>query len=181
MRGVGSVDARGRRAVAVSSWPIALRDAGLFVLFTGMLAIVTNALREDGLPWVQKEAYEILVPCPETTGETTAVRPDTPLFLDARVLIIDGRHSRDFEKWHVERAINIPFDYLEPTPSDVIDRTASSRAREVLVYGDGKDPDSGEQLARELAGKGIRNVHFVAGGAPAIMAITNVADPRAAP
>ncbi len=40
----------------------------------------------------------------------------------------------------------------------------------MVVYGDGGDPDSGEQLARELAGKGIRNVGFVRGGAPAILA-----------
>jgi hypothetical protein len=35
-----------------------------------------------------------------------------------------------------------------------------------VVFGDGGNPDSGEQLAREIAGKGIRNVRFVEGGAP---------------
>jgi hypothetical protein len=42
----------------------------------------------------------------------------------------------------------------------------------VVVFGDGGDPDSGEQLARELAGAGIRNVVFVAGGAPRLQAAT---------
>jgi hypothetical protein len=45
---------------------------------------------------------------------------------------------------------------------------AASGASQVVVFGDGKDPDSGEQLARELAGRGIRNVRFVQGGAPAL-------------
>jgi hypothetical protein len=42
-----------------------------------------------------------------------------------------------------------------------------------MVFGDGQDPDSGEQLARELAGRGIRNVRFVQGGAPALAATAN--------
>ncbi|MFH1437767.1 MAG: hypothetical protein ABIJ56_18815, partial [Pseudomonadota bacterium] len=45
---------------------------------------------------------------------------------------------------------------------------ASSGASMVVVYGDGDDPDSGKELGRELAGQGIRNVHYVEGGAPAI-------------
>lgn len=68
--------------------------------------------------------------------------------------------------------MNVPYDYLDPTPGSVIEelarRIARSKAQRVYVYGDGEDPDSGEQLAREISGKGVRNVFFVRGGAPAL-------------
>jgi hypothetical protein len=40
----------------------------------------------------------------------------------------------------------------------------------VVVVGDGEDPDSGRELARELAGKGLKNMAYVTGGAPALKA-----------
>ena len=40
----------------------------------------------------------------------------------------------------------------------------------MVVYGDGLEPDSGEELAKEIAGKGIRNVSFVQGGVKALRA-----------
>jgi len=151
---------------------VALRDAALAVVLCSVLSVATNAIRNDGLPLVQREEYQLLVPCPEVAGDASAVSPDTSLLRDPRVLIVDARSAPEFAQWHVTRATNIPFDYLEPTPRETIRRIASSGAREILVYGDGDDPDSGEQLARELSGKGVRNIHFVTGGAPAIVAAT---------
>jgi hypothetical protein len=66
----------------------------------------------------------------------------------------------------------VPFDYLDPTPEktiqDLARRIASSGAKRVVVYGDGDEPDTGEQLGKEISGKGIKNVFFVKGGAPAL-------------
>ena len=78
--------------------------------------------------------------------------------------------------------MNVPFDYLDPTPKDVLKnlarKIAVSGARRVIVYGDGDIPDTGEQLGREIAGYGIRNVFFLRGGAPVLK---EVAAKRGAP
>jgi hypothetical protein len=39
----------------------------------------------------------------------------------------------------------------------------------VIVYGDGGRPDSGEYLGKEISGRGIKNVYFIRGGAPAVL------------
>ncbi len=158
------------RPRAIPPWNVVLRDAAMVVVICGAIGSMLNIIRSDGIPFIQREEYQILVPCPETSGEVTSVTPDDPRLKDTRVLVIDARSADRFRQFHLMRAINIPFDYLEPTHPDVIRRVASSGAREVVVYGDGNNPDSGEQLARELSGKGIRQVSFVSGGAPAIMA-----------
>ena len=78
--------------------------------------------------------------------------------------------------------MNVPYDYLDPTPPQVLRELARaiarSRARRVVVYGDGDRPDSGEQLAREISGHGIRNVCFIVGGAPALQEASKGADDR---
>jgi hypothetical protein len=144
----------------------AARDA-LFVLAAcAAVGVVTNALRPGGIAFVQRSPYEILVPCPEGSSDAQAITADDPAVWEARTLLVDARSAAEYGRWHPGQALSVPFDYLEPTSPERVHQIASSGAVGVVVFGDGSAPDSGEQLAREIAGKGIRNVRFVQGGAP---------------
>jgi hypothetical protein len=151
---------------------VALRDALLIVLGCALAGTVVNALRPSGIPLVQKTAYDILVPCPEGSGNVQPLSVREAMLADPRNLWVDARGPAEHRRWHPTGARNVPFDYLEPTCADEVRFIAASGASGVVVFGDGQDPDSGEQLARELAGRGIRNVRFVQGGAPALAAAT---------
>jgi hypothetical protein len=130
-----------------------IRDTLLVAMGCVAFGLAVNAMRPNGIPLVQRADYEILVPCPETSGEVEALpAEDVRLRVDSTLLV------------------DVVFDYLEPTPAAVLRQIAASGAQRVAVYGDGGDPDSGEQLARELSGKGIKNVGFVVGGAPVLRA-----------
>jgi rhodanese-related sulfurtransferase len=144
------------------------RDALVVVVACAVAGLTVNALRANGIPLIQKEPYQILVPCPETGGHADAIRPGDPVLREAGGLFIDARTAADFAAWHPAGALHVPYDYLEPTASSTLNRITASGAKRVIVYGDGGDPDSGEQLAREIAGKGIRNVGFLVGGASAL-------------
>jgi hypothetical protein len=147
---------------------IAVRDAAITLLVSAAIGLVVNLVRPHGIPFVQKSQYQILVPCPEGSGDAPAIAADDPALLEARTLLVDARSAADHRRGHVPGAVNLPFDYLVPAAPAEVRRIASSGAARVVVFGDGHDPDSGEQLARELAGAGIRNVFFVAGGAPSL-------------
>jgi predicted sulfurtransferase len=130
-----------------------------------MIAIAVNALRRDGIALVQKSDYQILVPCPVTEGEVQALGPEGIMLGDPHTLLIDARDAAEYTRWHLDGAMVVPFDYLEPIDPATVNKIISSGAKRVIVYGDGSDPDTGEQLAKEIAGKGIRNVAFIRGGA----------------
>lgn len=155
---------RGTRKTAL----VIVRDAALATLACGALGVAVNAVRPDGIPLVATDEYELFVPCPEPLGEVEALEPGDPTILEPRVLRIDARGPRDFAAWHLPDAQNIPFDYLEGVLEETVRRIAASGAARVVVYGDGQDPDSGREMARELAGRGVRNVFYVRGGAPAL-------------
>jgi len=151
-------------------WLLIVRDAAIVVALSTALALGANALRAGGrgIPLVARQPYETLVPCPDTVAEAPPIEPG-----DAGArgdLLVDARGAAEFARWHAPGAHSLPFDYLDPTPADAVKRVAKSGARRVVVYGDGADPDSGRELARELAGRGIRNVVHVRGGAPALQA-----------
>ena len=149
---------------------VALRDALLISLVCAVVGTGVNALRASGIPLVQDTEYQILVPCPEGSSDVQSLSVHDPMLADKRSLWIDARSPVQSQRWHVAGARNVTFDYLEPTCSADVNAIAASDASQVVVFGDGKDPDSGEQLARELAGRGIRNVRFVQGGAPVLKA-----------
>lgn len=145
-----------------------LRDAAVATLVCSAVGIAFNALRPSGIPFVASKAYEIFVPCPEPLGEVEGIEPSDPLIHDPKTLLVDARPKEEYEAWHLDGARNIPFDFLEALPDDVVRSLAASGAARVVVYGDGEDPDSGRELAREVAGRGVRNVFFVKGGAKAL-------------
>lgn len=143
-------------------------EAAAVVALSGVVAAVVNGIRADGLPWIATEPYEVFVPCPEPLGEVEPVPASDPLVLDARTLRVDARDAAAFAAWHLPDARHLEFDWVSPVPDAALKQVAASGAAAVVVYGDGGDPDSGRELARELAGRGIRNVRFVSGGAAAL-------------
>ena len=145
-----------------------VRDAALIAFGSAAIALAVNALRREGIPLVQHKEYEILVPCPDITGDVLELDPSDPSVSDRSAMVIDARARVDFDKWHLPSAVSIPYDYLEPTSEQQVRRVISSKAARVVVYGDGENPDSGRELGKELAGKGVRNVAIVRGGAPAL-------------
>jgi hypothetical protein len=149
---------------------IVLRDAAIAAGISFAVGILVNLLRPDAIPFFADQEYELFVPCPESGGEVTPLPADAPALLAEDSFVIDARSEEEFDAWRLRRAINISYDYLDPTPrealEDLAETIARSRARRVVVYGDGDTPDTGEQLAKEVSGHGIKHVFFVRGGAP---------------
>ena len=152
--------------------PRAVRDATVVVVAAAAIGIVSNMVRhKEKLSWIQVTPYDLLVPCAEPVGQAQIIQAGSPLVLDRTSLVIDARATSDYAEWHIEHAINVPFDWLGPPVQDDVTRVTQmitrSNVKRVIVYGDGDNPDSGREWARLLSGGGIRNVSFIDGGASA--------------
>lgn len=150
-----------------------VRESLVVVSVAAVVGLFVNGfLNPNGIPIIAEHEYEVLVPCPEPGGEVTPVNAIESPTDSERVFWMDAQSAEDFNRWHHPQAANVAYDYLDPTPNHIIEelarKIARSKAQRVFVYGDGDDPDTGEQLAREISGKGIRNVFFIKGGAPAL-------------
>ena len=166
------MNAETEKQTLFSGMGTALRDAVLITAACSLVGLLVNLFHPEKIPYIAEEEYETLVPCPEPGGEVTPLEA-TDAFVNAQdTFIVDARQKNEHQAWKLRDAMNIPYDYLEPIPDEVlmelIKRTQKSGARRVLVYGDGKNPDSGEQAGKEISGKGVKNVFFVKGGAPAL-------------
>ncbi len=151
---------------------IVIRDAAIVAVASTVVGLVVNGFHPEKIPYFAGEAYQILVPCPEPGGEVTPLEATDPVIAQKDSFIVDARLKEDFAKWRFREARNLTYDYLDPTPKEAIEdlarAIASSRAKRVVVYGDGELPDTGEQLGKEIAANGIKNVFFVRGGVKAL-------------
>ncbi len=75
----------------------------------------------------------------------------------------------------------VPFDFLDPVSDEALAELVASNAARVVVFGDGLTPDSGQEMARELAGRGMVNVHFVEGGWEAVRDVLETTTQEANP
>ena len=148
-------------------------EAAAVVGIAAAVALAFNAVRPSGLPLVARTPYQTLVPCPEPGGPVEALEPSSPALASPRSFLIDARSPAEYGAGHLEGAVNIPYDWLDPVPeaelAGLARSIAASGAARVVVYGDGGRPDSGEHLGREFSARGIKNVGFVRGGAPELL------------
>lgn len=157
-------------------WLSVLVEAVAVAAMALFVALVFNAVRPDGgLALIARTPYQVLVPCPEPGGPVDPLPPNDPELTAPRTFLVDARPADDFARHHLPGAVHLPFDWLDPVPDDrlqnLVEAIAGSRATRVVVYGDGDRPDSGEHLGREISGRGIKNVFFVSGGAPALFEV----------
>ncbi len=163
----------------------AIRDGVIITAVCAALAMGINLVHPKAIPLVAKRAYDILVPCPEPGGKVDVLAPQDPRARAADTFRVDARDREAFAVWHLPGAMNVTYDYLDPTPKAQLQAlaraAARSKAKRVVVYGDGDNPDTGEQLGKELSGSGIKNVFYVEGGAPALRGKTGPAKKTSAP
>ena len=153
-------------------WTPTLAEAAAVTATATVAALIFNAARFDGLPLIARTPYQILVPCPEPGGQVQPLPADSPELIGVRTFLVDARPADEFDSRHLPEAIHLPYDWLDPVPDlclqELAEAIAASGATRVVVYGDGGRPDSGEHLGREISGRGIKNVFFIEGGAPAL-------------
>jgi rhodanese-related sulfurtransferase len=166
------MNAEAEKQTLLSGLGIALRDAVIITAIAAAVGLLVNLFHPEKIPYIAEEEYNILVPCPEPGGEVTPLEATDPRVQAEDTFVVDARKQSEHQAWKLGEAMNIPYDYLEPIPDEALDKLIKgiqkSGARRVVVYGDGKDPDSGEQAGKEISGKGIKNVFFIKGGAPAL-------------
>lgn len=144
-----------------------IKSSLLIVIACALLGLVANFLNPQGIPFIAKRAYTTLVPCPEPGGDVSGISVDE-IKLEKRSFIIDARSVEAYRLAHLKNAVHLTYDYLDPTPKEklkeIAKKAAQSRANRVVVYGDGQNPDSGKELAKEISASGLKNVCYIIGG-----------------
>ena len=138
-------------------------QAFALVVLAGAIGLVVNMARSQQLPLVADKPYEVFKPCPVVSTEAEGVAIDAlPEDLSGWILV-DARRDKEFGQVHPAGARSIPYDPLQSPEQNVLTALRGEQAAGILVIGD-TAIDSGRLLGAELAGAGLRGVHYLQGG-----------------
>ncbi len=151
-------------------------QAAAVVLFSAIVAVTTNALRDDGIPLVTDVEYEIFAPCKDSEADSAAASTNDMTGSEAgNVMYVDARPVEAFALEHVETAVNVPYSVLfgaaDADLASLKESIASKKPKTVIVYGVFADPadpsskvDFAKPLALQLIDSGVAGVKHLEGG-----------------
>ena len=154
--------------------------AAILVVVVAVGAVAFNHFRQDGIPLVATEDYQIFVPCPETEEEAGKASLDdlggagAAAFGEGAVLV-DARAAEAYAAGHIPGAVSVEYDELEGVEEDAVERLKGmAGVTQYIVYCDGwpeeEDPalryahPPSEHLADELKSMGLEKVISLEGG-----------------
>ncbi len=143
----------------------------VILVLSTLTALVVNAARDKGIAlignWPSRTATGEgpITPPSAEEGDPPFITLDDAVakFQSPDIIFIDARDPEDYEYGRIERAINIPFDYLDDYWEGVID--SLDREDVYVIYCSGTECESSLHLGRYLiTDKGFSNIFVFFGG-----------------
>jgi rhodanese-related sulfurtransferase len=151
------------------SWSRDISRAALVVVFWLVVALAVNAASPRQIAWVGAwpstyGADTAAVPPSYVEGDPPILRLDQAIakFQSAEVVFIDAREPADFAYGHIERAVNLPFDYYDDYADSVLPGIPTTA--DIVTYCGGEDCELSLYLARQLVTAGYSRVSIFFGG-----------------
>ena len=95
-------------------------------IFASILMLFSSALIAEQKPYAPENIKEVTIVSAEQVVELILARPD--------LVIIDSRKKTEYQKGHIEGAINILNTQLKP---EDLERVSPDKSREILFYCNG--------------------------------------------
>ena len=144
-----------------------------------LIAVVTNAVRADGIPLITDIPYEIFSACKDAEAESAEVSDTSALKNSHDTLFVDVRPKAQFDAERVAGAVNLPYSALFGASPEDVEKVKKSAAagekKSVVVYGIFRELDSealevdlAKPAAEQLVESGIANVRHIEGGLAAM-------------
>ena len=140
---------------------IAAQAAALLV-FSASVAFVTNAVRDDRLPFVMP--FPPIYQCPslERPGDPVSVEQALAFFGKPGTGFVDARRTGAFQQGHIEGARHIPYSFVEPLSKETLDSLRGYSS--IIVYCNREDSEASKLMAGEIAQAGIQGVVYLEKG-----------------
>ena len=133
---------------------LALKQSLILLATAVLLAIVSNLLRDDKVPWVGSLRG--------ASQPAISVDQAKLLFLSQKAVFIDARNPEAYVRGHIPGALNIPYNEFESVGEELFHDISPTAV--IVTYCEGGGCKLGEKLAVLLHAKGFKNVRVLSDG-----------------
>ncbi|MCP4567656.1 MAG: rhodanese-like domain-containing protein [FCB group bacterium] len=129
----------------------------IILMVSTLIALAVNAGRDQGIAlignWPSRTATGEgpITPPSAEEGDPPFITLDDAVakFQSPDIIFIDARDPEDYQYGRIQRAINIPFDYLDDYWEEVLD--SLDRGKTYVIYCSGTECESSLYLGRYMA------------------------------
>lgn len=139
-----------------------ITQAVTVLILSTIVALVTNAARDDRLPLVMPFPPTFQCPSSEKPGLPMDLKTALSLYGRPGTVFVDARKSQAFREGHIEGARHIPYSFVEPLSKEALDSLKGFKS--IIVYCNREDSEAGKLLAGELAQAGIKGAAYLEKG-----------------
>lgn len=133
-----------------------VKQVGIILLISAVLAGVANCVHPRRIPWVQDHSAQVERRAKEQNQKMISTAQAQQKQSAQRSIFVDARSSEEFQKGHIPGAVSIPFSQLEDhimTAFELLDT-----GKELVVYCSGRECDDARLLVSEFEKMGATNV-----------------------
>jgi rhodanese-related sulfurtransferase len=130
--------------------------AFLIVLFSALVAVITNTISPHGIPFVDSSSFS------NKKVADIDLKEAWVLFREKGIIFVDARDTEEFKEGHIKGAISLPvgkFDHQGPLFKDLVPVDTF-----IVTYCNGKGCESSLELAELLLDSGYKDVKVFYGG-----------------
>jgi rhodanese-related sulfurtransferase len=135
-----------------------VKNIGIILLVSAVLAGVANCVHPRKIPWVQKRSDQVEIRAKEQNQKIIGFAQAQEKFRALNALFVDARTAEEFAKGHIPGSVSLPFAHFNGeeyfmTTFDLVDS-----GKELVIYCSSRECDDGRLLAAELEMLGCTNV-----------------------
>lgn len=145
-----------------SPWWEAIRQSGALVALACVLAMFSNGLRSDGLPWLGNGLPASPATAEGELGLEIPLEEAQILFFTKEAVFLDARSPEVYARGHIEGALNLPWSFFEERASAVLANIPKETP--IVTYCDGESCGLSYELAVALIARGYTHVMVLTNG-----------------
>jgi rhodanese-related sulfurtransferase len=132
------------------------------IAFSAGLALFVNAGRDNRLPLIMPFPPEYRCSSPGGTASPIETASALKAIGKGDTIFVDARSEEEFARGHIEKAVNIPYLFVEPISGEVI--SSLRKYERVIVYCNTKGAELSRLMAGELSHVGVKGAGYLEGG-----------------
>jgi rhodanese-related sulfurtransferase len=140
----------------------ALRQSILILIVASAAGLLVNAMRPSALPVVADWSWEARFKSANGEGMVITLEEARKLCASQQAVFVDARSPEAYRDGHIICARNLPIEDVDKYMDKVL--AGVSLEETIIVYCDGEDCSSSEDLAQELYFRGYDNAKVLVNG-----------------
>ncbi|MCF8095632.1 MAG: rhodanese-like domain-containing protein [Desulfobacteraceae bacterium] len=140
----------------------ALRQAAAVVVIACVLAVGTNFLRQNGIPFVGDWSTDVRFSDDSGQSLVISLKKASRMYAESEAVFVDARPEYQYDQGHIKGAVSLPWQKVNERFMEVAGNLEGEKT--IICYCNGENCELSHELALFLSDMGFEDVRVLVNG-----------------